>query len=121
GAVDLLPGVVAAARARHHLGTFHRLRIDDGRGGGRAAPSHHTDPFAQVIMHPGGRAVCLPLAGPVVHRPGRPEVGRQRPPARTVVGQVAYGIDDIAHAVTGGPAAPPGQPRRGRPHRLEDR
>ena len=89
--------------------------------GAAAAPGCDPDPVAQVIMHPLGRSVGLPLIRPPVDGARGREIRRQRPPHRAVVGEVADGVDDVAHAPAGRAAAAPGQPRRGRQQRLADR
>ena len=79
------------------------------------------DPVTQVIVHPLRRSVCLPFVRPPVHGARGREVGRQRPPHRSVMGEVADGIDDVSHAPAGRAAAVPGQPRRGRQQRFAHR
>jgi len=120
-AVDLLPGVVAAAGSGGLLGGLHRLGVDD-RGGRRGlAAGYLADPVAQLVMHGLGGSVGLPLGGPVVDGPGRREVGGQRPPHRAVVREVADAVDDVAHAVAGRAAALARQPGRMRQQRLAHR
>jgi len=112
---------VAAAGPADHLRALHRLGIDDRRRRGGRAPSRGPDPVTQVIVHPLRRSVCLPFVRPPVHGARGREVGRQRPPHRSVMGEVADGIDDVSHAPAGRAAAVPGQPRRGRQQRFAHR
>ena len=90
------------------------------RGHGGSAAGGQPDAVAQVIVHAFRRSVCLPFIRPPVHGARGREIGRQRPPHRPVMSEVADRVGDIAHAPARRAAAAPGQPRRGRQQRLAD-
>src|SRR5260370_8092681 len=112
GCGDLRARVVATAGAADHLRALHRLGIDDRRRRRRLPPGRGAYPVAQVIVHPHRRPVCLPLVRPPVHGPGGREVGRQRPPHRPVMGEVADRVDDVPPSPPAPPPPPPPPPTR---------
>ena len=101
-ALDLLPGVVAAAVLADGVGGFDRLGVDDRGGWLRAAAGQDADGLAQLVMHAAGGAGFLPGAHVVVHGAPVRQVSGHRPPYRAVVRQVADRVDDVPAAVQAG-------------------
>ena len=117
----MIPRVVAAAGAGHHLRALHRLRIDDGGGRRPVAAGRCADPFAQRC-HASARWLRRPaICRPSSTRSRRAGSLRQRPPHRPVVREVADRVQRCRACSTGRGGRPARPATPGRAVTLADR